>query len=384
MRASVHHNTGMRHCELREARFGDGEAVATLMRRNALIVQSTSRRWDWLWERNPAMHEQWPIGWVLEGEGGIVGYLGNVPSLFWFRGKRLRAASARSFVVDPPFRGSSLRLAGAYFLQGEVDLLLNTSANATAGQVFRLCKARQLPQRDYDIGLLWITDPKGFLGAFARQRGYPNVLSRILTTTMLPAAFIAFQYARRHFDRACLANRHMAVDVIEPDCAGPEFEAMWSAYREAHPDRLLADRSAAALRWHFGTGSAAERRSRVLAVSLDGMLLGYAVVTREDSERLGLKRLRVSDLLAMDDDPLVIDTLLAAAHRTAREDGAHVLDLIGFPTQVRSRALANCARPYALDAWRYWYKVPDDGELDAELGRESAWYASPYDGDATL
>lgn len=352
------------------------------MRRNALPVQSTSTRWEWLWFRNPAMPSaDWPIGWVLDSEGEVVGYLGNVPAMFWFKGKSVRAAAARSFVVDPEFRRGSLRLAAAFFSQSQADLLLNTSANVSAAAVFELCKSRRVPQPSYDQGLVWILRSHGFLEAYLRKRGCKEWL-----TIFGAAALAPFTYLESFRPRLMMQHRACAgfsISMLDPDSIDAEFDVLWTAYIEAHPDRLLADRSAAVLRWHFGAESAVEKRPVVIALRRNGSLAGYTIVTRENSERLALKRMRVSDLVAKNDDIEVIDSLLAAAYRFARDDGSHALEIIGFPEHIRERALRSYAHTHQLESWRYWYKATDT-HLHADLMVESAWYASPFDGDATL
>src|SRR5271163_619436 len=67
---------------LREALFSDFPAVAELKRKWGLASDSPEN-WDRLWRRNPAFGQlPHPMGWVLEAEGRIVGYLGNITQLY--------------------------------------------------------------------------------------------------------------------------------------------------------------------------------------------------------------------------------------------------------------------------------------------------------------
>jgi hypothetical protein len=79
----------------------------------------------------------------------------------------------------------------------------------------------------------------------------------------------------------------------------------------------------------------------------------------------------------------VIEALLAAAADRARERGAHVLELVGFPDAIR--AIAQRSRPFArsFPVWPYNYKTATR-ELGAELLPGRAWYPTLYDGDASL
>ena len=368
---------------LREARMGDCAAVVALMQRNGLVVNSTTRRWAWLWHDNPAvagMRESMPIGWVLENGNGIVGYLGNLPLAGRFNGKMLRIAAARGFAVDPGTRGNSLRLAAAFFSQKGADLLLNTSANAAAASVFGLCKAGVLPQADYNNVLLWVLKSRPFAESYLRKFGKAPWLAK-LAAPALAVPIAAEGMVRRRALRSD-SSGHI-VDVLEPGKVGEEFDVLWAAIVQTRPNRLLADRSAATLRWHFNRDHAPERHASLLALRVGGTLAGYAAITRENSEQLGLKRSRISDLVAKDDDVGVIDALLAASYEYASAEGSHALELVGFPRVVRERALRGNPHSYRLPSQPYWYKALDP-TLASDLEQERAWYGSPYDGDVTL
>ena len=41
-----------------------------------------------IWNKNPAYKKGWPIGWVLESNKKIVGYLGNIPLNYYLAGKK--------------------------------------------------------------------------------------------------------------------------------------------------------------------------------------------------------------------------------------------------------------------------------------------------------
>lgn len=114
-----------------------------------------------------------------------------------------------------------------------------------------------------------------------------------------------------------------------------------------------------------------------------GRLDGYLVLIREEVPSLRLVRSKVADMLVAGDDPAVVDALLAAAGDVARQQGSHVLELIGFPRSVRSRA--ERGRPWSrlFPGTSFYYKAASP-ELAAELRPESAWYPTLLDGDSTV
>lgn len=368
--------------ELREANYADCEQVGALKTRNGLLVTWSDERWTGLWRENPAMrdHEGFPIGWVLEHDGAVVGYLGNIPLDYFSSGRQWLAAAARGFAVDAEHRGHSLRLAAAFFSQKNVDLLLNTSANEAAGNVFRLFKAQKIPCPDCDTALFWVLDPRACVRAALRKRGLGAGKVSAAAAMLAPAVRLEGALRRRRPRRS---REHYDMTVLEPDAVGPEFDEYWQRILLQHPRRLLASRSATSLRWHFGNRAATARRARFVCARKGGRLMGYAVLTREDSPDLGFRRIRIADLVADSENEGVIDSLLLEAFRFALADGGHILELIGFPPRVRARAAAGHAYGRRLPSWQFWYKAIAPG-LRESLQQDAAWYVSSYDGDASL
>jgi hypothetical protein len=94
-------------------------------------------------------------------------------------------------------------------------------------------------------------------------------------------------------------------------------------------------------------------------------------------------RARIVDLLAAGDDPDVVDALLAAAADHARAQGAHMLELVGFPPAVRARAQKSLpfARSFPTSPFHYKAATP---ELGAELLPPRVWYPTLFDGDSSF
>jgi hypothetical protein len=367
---------------IREAQFSDFEAVRALKRRWGLIPDSFEN-WERIWRSNPAIQGRerpLPIGWVLESEGRVVGYLGNVASQYQFRGRTLTAVTGHGLVVEPEHRAVSLTLNAAFYRQKFVDLYLSTTAIEIVGKIARVFKADKLPQADYGV-LFWVLRP----GAFARglmeklQLTAPlSGIGRVAASSVINAdRYLRFRWPRRR--RSALTVREIAASEI-----GTDFEDLWSA-KLAEGSRLLADRAPSTLRWHFETPGD-EGITRVFCVYADSTaakVLGYAIVRSDPPHSNGLRKTIVADMLALNDDPAVFAELLVAAHEHAATVGSHILELLGFPPAVRQI----CAKwnPYRrrYPSCPFYYRAADP-ELHKTLADSSLWYASPFDGDTTL
>ena len=92
--------------EIREASFDDYEQITSLISRNGLGTR-TRDRWEHLWSNNPVYKKltNWPIGWVVEQNSEIVGYLGNIPLTYHLNGCEIFASGLHAFSLDESHRG---------------------------------------------------------------------------------------------------------------------------------------------------------------------------------------------------------------------------------------------------------------------------------------
>lgn len=366
---------------VREVQFSDYAAVSEVVTGNGLATEWPMDCWVGLWRENPAMpqNQSMPIGWVLEHAGRIGGYLGNIPMHYHFQGNRLLAAAAHKLAVNVDYRSKTLRLVAAFFAQKNVDLFLNTSANEASASVFQMCKSEQIPQPDYDKALFWAVNTRGLVESVLRNRGYGSVFAAAGGAALTPALKIEGLLRRRG---PLAGSATLETNVLEPHGIGDEFDEFWQRTLTQRQQCLLADRSLRALRWHFGNLGAGARHAKFVCARRSGRLVGYAVLIREDSRGSGLRRSHIADLIAENDDPRVIDTLLNAAFRQAHAEGCHILELIGFPTRIRDRLAAGHAYTRQLQSWMFWYKAAPGLREICQDG--NVWYGNLYDGDASL
>lgn len=370
---------GIGAVKVREVQFSDFEAVQELKKRWGLSPDSMEN-WDRLWRQNPALQQPrapYPMGWVLDTGDKIVGYLGNIVLRYFLGDQALIAATSHGFVVEPEYRGSTTRLSAAFYRQPAVDIYLTTTAIEAVARISRAFKADPLPQADYDTVLFWVLRPYRFAKTLIKRLGARNTAAEIgarLASLAIGAEGIL--RGRR--------PRRPAVDLVISDISveeiGEQFEAFWSAKR-MEGNRLLADRSAGVLRWHFTIPG--DRGSvRVLCCYERRDLAGYAIVRHDPSPDGGQKSM-VADLLVKQDKPEVIAALWHAAYEHAGKAGSDVFEVLGFPENIRH--VCSAWRPYQrkYPACPFYYRASDPG-LHTRLSDGAAWYASPFDGDTSL
>jgi hypothetical protein len=366
--------------KLREARFSDFVAVAELKRRWGLAPDSTEN-WERLWHRNPAlrqMNRDLPIGWVLESENQLVGYLGNISLLYHFGGETLLAVAGSGLVVEPAYRAASITLIAAYYRQKSVDLYLTTTAVEAVGKIARIFKSDPLPQPEYETVLFWVLQSYPFAQAVMKQLELNSMVSYVgslLTSLAVKVDNVIQQRSPRQ------PSKDFKISEIGIKEIGDDFQTLWLE-KLGEKWRLLADRSHATLAWHYdipGDGAS----TRVLCCHVNGKLEGYAVVRSDLNPRNGLRRAMVADMLASQDNPKILRALLAAIYDYARRSGSQVLEVMGFPSEIRQVLLES--KPYLrkYPACPFYYKAANP-ILHKALADPMAWYASPFDGDTTL
>jgi len=364
----------------REVRFRDFEAVAALKRRVGLPPDSR-KNWQRLWRDNPALagrRQQSCMGWVLEADEKIVGYLGSIPLLYHYANKTLNAAVASGFATDRPYRAFSLGLVASFYRQEDVDLFLNTTAIEAVGKIMSAFKADPLPQKDYDTVLFWVLDPNIFCKALI-QKLNTNATFVKIGSVLGSLALHADVVLRNRLPGGIASRLHISETSVSE--IGDDFQGLWLKKLKERP-RLLADRTPAVLRWHFEI-SEKRQSTRVLRCDSSGRLAGYAIVTNEVDTEIGLRRAVLADLLVEDDDPRITERLLTAAYEDAKGAGIHILEVLGFPRNIRQICLQ--WKPYArkYPACPFFYRARDQ-ELHRKLEDEDMWYACPFDGDTTL
>jgi len=378
-----------KNTRIRELQPADGPAVASLIERVGFDSETQENRGsevsksvDKLRPDNPSLvfgGGRLAPGWVIEAHGDIVGHLGNLPLRYIYKGRDILAAAASGMIVQPGYRSLSAGLVAKFANQENAELLLNTTAAPVPNKIFKAFQFNEVPSPEYDRVFYWVCDAYGFSGVAVRRLGLRG------TVASLARPPIACVFAARNAQlswRAVKQGKNLSIDRTNTiDSSRSDLNIFWETVRK-DSSRLLADRCADSLAWHFG-GDGNTGRVRFIRCNRRGKLVGYVILASFPAPTIGLRRLRIVDLVALDDSTEIIDVLLSAAHDTARKAKSHILELIGFPAEIRTRAIARRPWTRSLPSWTYLYKTTNQ-HLNDCLATSDSWYACPYDGDASI
>ncbi|MCU1335689.1 MAG: hypothetical protein JWO19_1270 [Bryobacterales bacterium] len=367
-----------RHLEPREACFEDYDQIAALQSRNGLATRSREE-WTALWKGNPAYEQrrgQWPIGWVLEAESGtLVGFIGNVPISYSFKGQELVAATSISWVVDPNYRRFSMILLDRITRQKDIDFAISTTVSANAEPGYRTFHWSRVPLGAWDKSEFWITNYRGFLQCVFRMKSLP-----LAGPLSYPAAAALFLW-----DGVAQVGRKTNASSSAGELCSQldsRFDDFWTELKNQNHNVLLAVRSRETLEWHFGY-SLRRGSSWILGVSTGSRLVAYAIFNRQDNPVPQIKRVRLIDFQALRGFETVLQAVLAWGLQKCREQGVHILENVGC-SLVRPE-LPQIRAPYhrTFTSWAYYYKAKNK-ELNETLKDPAVWAPSSFDGDLSL
>jgi hypothetical protein len=363
-----------REVTLRPAMLDDYPRISALECRYGLGSR-TYQEWSHLWVENPVYRErqsEWCIGWVIEDRSrGIVASIGNIPLAYEFDRKRLFAASARSWVAEPEYRGISLQLLDRVVNQPGIDLYFNTTVGANAVANVGAFECERVPAGVWNRSAFWVTSHRALLENILGRRY--GVLGRLLAYPLSAGA--------RWRDYAKTATLKRDSRVEECSAFDSRFDEFWDKLRAKYPRVLLADRSREMLDWHFRL-ALRDGRLWIAILPSGGSIQAYAIFDRNDNHKIGMTRMRLVDFQSLEGDEF-LQPLLAWALDRCKREGIHVLESTG--RWLEPGGFMQTAAPHRrkLPSWTYFYRAATP-ELDELLKEPSAWNPSLYDGDASL
>jgi acyl transferase domain-containing protein/acyl carrier protein len=371
--------TPLRSCEprpspeVREASLAAYEQIAALILRNGLGTK-TREEWEHLWINNPVYQKvpNWPVGWVVQEGAEIVGFLGNIPVSYHFKGREILASAQHAFSLDVSHRGYGLLLLNRLLESAPgVEYFVGSSAGQNSSRLLDRLGVARLPVGDWGNSAFWITNYDGFVRSAVARKGWPGSWGSPASLGLrMYDKFLTTSWPRQNHE----LSRQTSFDE--------RFDVFWQDLQHAHPNRFLATRSREVLDWHFKF-SLAQDKAWIVTYEEDSRVLAYAIFHRQDNDEISLRRVSLIDYQVLPESADVLASMLAWGLRESREQGVHMLEAFGFRSD-KQRVIDRLA-PHRrkLSSWSYFHKIPSPA-LQHELRDLQVWDPSQFDGDASL
>lgn len=365
---------------LREASFDDYSQIAVLQAARGLRIRSREE-WRHIWESNPIYQQlegKWPIGWVLQAGNKVVGYVGNIPARYEWKGRRLTAACGHSWVVAPAYSAYSILLLHEYLRQENVALCISTTAGPTSYKAHLALGAKPVPTGLWDRSAVWITKYTGFVASWLERKKWP--LAEVMSYPISAAL-----YTRDAFRQSSVRRKHSANGSIEIESCeyfDERFDAFWQELQTENHGKLLAERSRPVLDWHFRY-ALRDGKMWIATISEGSSLCAYAIFKRVSNATDEVQRVAFIDFQSKADKATCFYAVLDWALERCARRGIHLLETVGLcPNGIGD---VSGLAPYTIrqEIWPYLYKILDPSLIEP-LSNPAVWTPSLFDGDATL
>jgi hypothetical protein len=288
------------------------------------------RRFNRWWDSNPAFAPDTQRGWVLRQSGGIVGFLGMVPSKFQLLGEETRAFSTTTWRVSPKYRNHSLQLFAKMMRTAKNSVLFCTTSNDHVEKMLQPLRFQPIPRLENNSiadsvkRSAIITDSGNFLRAKARRKLHSELLGKMVVPPLIPALRV-FQ--------ACRFGNSLTKDVAsvkQVKSADSLFDRLWARTKNGYLNTNV--RTADVLNWYCCfQDTDTDYEKELFGYFRNKELLGYGIFWRRQREQLRV--LECLDLWVDPDEEQAIPSLVSFARAYACENA---LDLVVFPDFTRT------------------------------------------------
>jgi hypothetical protein len=335
-----------------------------------------------MFESNPYRSSRVPLGFVLEHQGRIGGYIGQLPVPMKLGRSVTTAFVGHNFCVEEGFRGHGLKLVRAFAGNAGVPkaspvFLVGTSLNEVSFRI--ILRYGFKPLQMGRICWLRILRFKAVLKAFTnRQRQAGSRWGQLDNSRLLSVISAPFDPFLRIASVAGLSKTRLETRPLER--FGSEFDRLWRDV-SAHYG-ILVVRDSQYLNWRY-IEYPLEKPRVFSACDRRGNLRGFLVVNIVAEVPAGLRTAFILELFTLPDDMTAQQDLLRAALRYANEKHVDRVSARFFPAQIGKLLKKNLFFRRQMSHCAYVHKgsalLPEDFVCN-----EDNWFASPGDGDASL
>ena len=322
--------------------------------------------WKWL-DSNPARHPETPLGWVIDNDGRIDGFIGSFRQQYYRGRTRLQAATSYWVIVSPRAKGSLKQLIVPFLEQKDVFAVSILNANELGSPIYRKLGLQAFPEQTATVKLSWIEGPT--LTLLARMlRGainrWPSLIP-IIGERFTPQS--ANLLDPRHIKWP--QKVHLITDLSDNSA----YAQFWTNLRAQ--EHLVADRSPATLRWRTSQPSFAAR-PLLLGYHEAGGISAYAMAIISKTGPVDVPTLEIIDMVSLDKaSPEAIPTLIRALKKATVKMGALKLRLHLVSPDLLEKLGPYARRAYDEGGWGHAF-----AHFNAPREQFADWQPTPYEG----
>jgi hypothetical protein len=335
----------------------------------------TLEDWDHIWGKNlQQLDSGVSIGWVLEVNGVVVGYLGNVALRYFLNGNSLNVAAARGWVVQHKYRKYSALLLLKYFAQKNIDLLINSSSNEVAYKVFTAAGSISPKSQNFSNIYFFIVNRSNFVLAILERYGLNLNLKYFLHLAIV--IFLALKKLESLRINKCKKSNNLRVSIVEPRKMSKDYDQFWADVVK-HNQGFIADRSREKIEWMY---SKPANDSKILEFYINKKMIAYAGFKK--FRIIGSKefKLQLIDFVSLKIDTQITDMMIAEGKQIAKALGVCCLEITGCNEKTNGSIVRLGAFKRNHFPTPFSYKILNKNLLT----KNEEWFITLYDGDSAL
>jgi len=278
------------------------------------------------WTLNPAYTDDFPKGWLIEKNGLIIGFLGNIPAKFLVRGETKIAAASNSWYVDPSVRGIfSLRLFNEFMKQKNVTLYLFKAEDESLREIMHKYKFEDhilpLSHKEY----VYIIDKKkvkSIFKSYILNYQMPKLSQFLEYFKRLGFLLFAYLYQKPVIRRVGL-HEETYVSSLCTSC-DDTFSKLWEPYLNTCDVTLSRDPKT--LNWMYFSSARLYKRVMIQCHrTLDKTLAGYMAFDLISIKSSEGGSMHLVDMCIENNDPQVMASLTSFAIKLGKQINAALL-----------------------------------------------------------
>lgn len=310
------------------------------------------------WLNNPARTDEHSLGWVVEENQHIFGFIGMIPMKFQVEGEMKIAASGTSWCVDSSHRQWSFELYKKLMDWGNCHLLLDTTSGVVANQFHThfKCGMQKLSLDGFDQRFFWILNSKQLVQW--KKIPFSWAVWPLLHLRFLKHSRLQYKKSHYHIER-----------IYRFDDA---FDHLWEKQRKHFPTTVV--RNMSFLNWRLCSSHAMGGKFYTFAAYKDDEIVGYIVLHERGFKNRKPGHFIVADIFFDKNLPKISESLFLHAIQFAKSKNGMVVEMTGFHPSVMKAFKSFLPWIRKAESWTYWYK----GQV------QSDWWPSQVDGDLNL
>jgi|TARA_Y100000294_G_scaffold176927_1_gene200754 hypothetical protein len=361
---------------IREVVKDDYNQIKELHKKFDLKILNESD-WSKFWSQNPYFLESkkhTPVGWVIEDNNRVVGYLGNLVKEYYYKKEKIIIAFLHGWVVDTKYRLEAVLLFRKFFNQENIQIFMNTTANEATANIWSKNISKKVPLKNFQNALFVILDLEKFIYSYFEYKkiNISKFIKKIIFYFF--KIFFSNKISRwKKLDVTSEANLNSTIDK--------KFDQFWKLYKADCENYLLLSRTTNWIKWHFQK-KIDEDNAWIISLNDNNQLLGYAVCSDTSNNKINLKRISIVDLVSLGDNEKIYLSLMKKCILEAKKRNYHTIEFIGYKNLKRK--IFSKFKPFKRKlAFPFFYKSKNQ-TYENFLKKDEIWDPSLIDGDAFL